>query len=184
MLSAVFLDRDGVINENREDYVKSLDELKLLPGAVEAIARLSRAGFRIVIVSNQQGVGRGLIQTETLELINRKILDELAAIGAAVAGIYYCPHLKEEDCECRKPKPGLLIKASKELGIDLARSVLVGDSPHDVEAGRSVGSLTILVLSGKTRPEEIPNLDAKPHYVAADLPEATDWLLRRFRPRK
>jgi len=184
MLSAVFLDRDGVINENREDYVKSLDELKLLPGAVEAIARLSGAGFRIVIVSNQQGVGRGLIQTETLELINRKILDELAAIGAAVAGIYYCPHLKEEDCECRKPKPGLLIRASKELGVDLARSVLIGDSPRDVEAGRSVGSLTILTLSGKTRPEDLPNLDAQPHRVVANLSEAADWILRRFRQGK
>jgi len=184
MLSAVFLDRDGVINENREDYVKSLDELKLLPGAAEAIARLSGAGFRIVIVSNQQGIGRGLISPETLERINRKILAELAAAGAVVAGIYYCPHRKEEDCECRKPKPGLLRKASTDLGIDLAGSVLIGDSPRDVQAGRSVGSLTILVLSGKTRPEEIPNLDAKPHYVAADLSDAADWILRRFQPRK
>ena len=182
MLSAVFLDRDGVINENREDYVKSLDELKFLPGSVEAISRLTTAGFRVIVVSNQQGVGRGLIRHETLDQINKALLDELASVGSSISGIYYCPHLKEEDCACRKPKPGLLLRAAAELGFDVTRSVFVGDSTGDIEAGRAAGCQTILVLSGKTAEHQVDGLRVRPDYVVPNLSEAVDLIVGSFTP--
>jgi D-glycero-D-manno-heptose 1,7-bisphosphate phosphatase len=182
LLSAVFLDRDGVINENREDYIKSVEELKILPGAVEALARLSKAGFRTVIISNQQGVGRGLITPESLDQINRKLLSEMAKGGASISGIYYCPHLKEEDCSCRKPKPGMLFKAADELGIDTKNSVFIGDTQGDIEAGRSAGCTTLLTLSGKTTPEQLPHLNPQPDLVVSDLSEAVTWIMRSFKP--
>jgi D-glycero-D-manno-heptose 1,7-bisphosphate phosphatase len=182
VLSAVFLDRDGVINENREDYVKSVDELKFLPGSVEAISRLTAAGFRVIIVSNQQGVGRGLILHETLEQINKALLDELASVGSGVSGIYYCPHLKEEDCACRKPKPGLLLQAAADMGFDVAGSVFVGDSVGDIEAGRAAGCQTILVLSGKTMEHEVAAMRTRPDHVVPDLSEAAELIVREFTP--
>jgi D-glycero-D-manno-heptose 1,7-bisphosphate phosphatase len=180
LLGAVFLDRDGVINENREDYVKSIDELRLLPGAAEAVSLLNTAGFKVVLVSNQQCIGRGLITHETLAEINQALLSQLTAAGAEIAGIYYCPHLKEDLCSCRKPKPGLLLKAAKELDIDLTESILVGDNATDIEAGRSAGCFTILALSGKTRPSAVPGFSHKPDHVVADLREAVEWILHRF----
>ena len=181
-MTVVFLDRDGVINENRDDYVKSVDELEFLPGAIEAAGRLSSAGIRIVIVSNQQGVGRGMISPESLEQINAAVLSKLAESGVDVSGVYYCPHLKEDDCECRKPKPGLLVKAAGELGFDLNSSVFVGDAPSDVQAGRAAGCATVLVLSGKTSSAEVHRLPVAPDHVATDLSEAVNWILQRYNP--
>ena len=178
-MTAVFVDRDGVINENRDDYVKSLEEFKLLPGAVRAAARLSAAGLRLVIVSNQQGIARGMISPEALRLIDERLLTELAGAGAQVAGVYYCPHAAEENCDCRKPKPGLLLKAAAELGIDLAGSVFVGDSPIDIQAGVAAGCRTVLVLTGKTTPDQVSGLSLMPDYVAQDLSQAVDWILQR-----
>jgi D-glycero-D-manno-heptose 1,7-bisphosphate phosphatase len=182
ILSAVFLDRDGVINENRDDYVKSIDELEFLPGAVDAAGRLSAAGIRIVIVSNQQGVGRGIISPKSLEQVNAAVLRKLVESDVKVSGVYYCPHLKEDDCECRKPKPGLLIKAAADLEIDLNRSVFVGDAPSDVQAGRAAGCATVLVLSGKTSAEDVHRLPVAPDHVAADLSEAVRWILQSYNP--
>lgn len=182
MLSAVFLDRDGVINENREDYVKSLDELKFLPGALESIARLCAAGFRVIVVSNQQGVARGVISPQALDDIDQALHSNLASLGSFVAGIYYCPHLNEENCGCRKPKPGLLLKAARELGFDVTRAILVGDSPRDMEAARAAGCLGALVMSGKCSADEAKRLDTQPDYVATDLTETVDWILSCFKP--
>jgi D-glycero-D-manno-heptose 1,7-bisphosphate phosphatase len=182
MLSAVFLDRDGVINQNREDYVKSLDELIFLPGAIQAMARLTGAGFRLVVVSNQQGVGRGLISRDVLDDINDALRTELAAVGSKVAGIYYCPHLKEDNCSCRKPKPGLLLQAASDLGFDVTNAVFIGDSPGDVDAGLAAGCRTVLTLSGKTTDGDTASLMCHPHHVVADLSEAADLILERFSP--
>jgi D-glycero-D-manno-heptose 1,7-bisphosphate phosphatase len=182
MLSAVFLDRDGVINENREDYVKSVDELKFLPGSVQAISRLTTAGFRVIIISNQQGVGRGLIQHDTLEQINDVLHAELASVGSEISGIYYCPHLKEENCACRKPKPGLLLQAAKDLGFDVSDSVFVGDSAGDMEAGQAAGCQTILVLSGKTLAHQVEGLKAHPDHIVPTLSDAADLILKHFTP--
>ncbi|MDO8586704.1 MAG: D-glycero-beta-D-manno-heptose 1,7-bisphosphate 7-phosphatase [Armatimonadota bacterium] len=182
MLSAVFLDRDGVINENREDYVKSLDELRFLPGVIGAIGRLTAAGFRVVVVSNQQGVAKGVIRPEALDEIDQALASELSAIGSRVGGVYYCPHLQQDNCACRKPKPGLLFKAASDMGFDVTRSILVGDSPKDVQAGRAAGCKTILALSGKTSPDEVAHLALQPDHIVADLAEAADLILREYGP--
>ena len=149
-LGAVFLDRDGVINENVDgDYVRSWERLRLLPGAVEAIAELTRAGFPIVIVTNQQGVGKGLMAASDVENIHTRLVEEIERAGGRVAAVRYCPHLAAAGCACRKPKPGLLVKAARELGLDLGRSVFVGDAVSDVQAARAAGCRAILVRTGR-----------------------------------
>lgn len=180
---AVFLDRDGVINYNREDYVKTPEEFVFLPGSVAAAARLTRAGLALFVISNQAGVGKGLITDEALAAITRKMLDGLAAGGACVQGIYYCPHRPDGGCDCRKPAPGLLQRAAREHGLDLAQTHFVGDDRRDVAAGAAAGVRTVLVLSGKTSRAEAEALAREtgsafePAYVAADLSAAADWIL-------
>lgn len=147
-MSTIFLDRDGVINENRADYVKSWHEFRFLPGVHEAIAQLTRAGHRIVICTNQAGIAKGSIARETVEDIHRRMTDTLAASGGRIQRIYYCPHGKDEQCMCRKPRPGLLLQAQNELGIDLHDAVFVGDSITDVRAGLAAGVRCMLVLTG------------------------------------
>jgi D-glycero-D-manno-heptose 1,7-bisphosphate phosphatase len=180
---AVFLDRDGVINYNREDYVKSPEEFVFLPRSAAAAARLTRAGWALFVISNQAGVGKGLLTDEALAAITRKMLDGLAAAGACVQGVYYCPHLPDGGCDCRKPAPGLLRRAAREHGLDLARTFFVGDDRRDVAAGAAAGVRTLLVLSGKTSRAEADALAGEtgtafePAYVAADLSAAADWIL-------
>jgi histidinol-phosphate phosphatase family protein len=147
-LSTIFLDRDGVINENRADYVKSWQEFRFLAGSREAIAQLTRAGHRIVVCSNQAAIARGLIAIETVEDIHRRMMAEIAKTGGNIEKVYYCPHGKDENCQCRKPRPGMLLRARDELGIDLQDAIFVGDSITDVRAGLSAGVRTILVLTG------------------------------------
>lgn len=147
-MSTIFLDRDGVINENRADYVKSWDEFRFLPGAREAIARLTQAGHRIVVCSNQAGVARGIIAPETVEEIHSHMVAAIAEMGGVVEKVYYCPHAKDAGCPCRKPRPGQLLRARDELGIDLNDAIFIGDSMTDVRAGLAAGVHTILVLTG------------------------------------
>ena len=147
-MSVIFLDRDGVINENRSDYVKSLDEFHFLPGACEAIAKLTRARYRIFICTNQAGVARGRIALEMLEAIHNHMLSRIAQAGGKVEKIYYCPHSKDEKCLCRKPQPGMLLKARDEFDLDLSKALFVGDSITDVKAGFAAGVQPVLVLTG------------------------------------
>jgi len=141
----VFLDRDGVININRDDYVKSWDEFVFIQGSKEAIKLLNDNNFWIILVTNQSPIGRGIFSHETLEKIHDKMLQELYQAGAHIDAIYYCPHSPDDKCECRKPKPGLLTRAAEELDIDLKSSILVGDSDGDLEAGNAVGCKTFKV---------------------------------------
>jgi D-glycero-D-manno-heptose 1,7-bisphosphate phosphatase len=140
---AVFLDRDGVLNQRppEHDYVRSRDQFSLLPGVAEAVRRLDAAGYALVVVSNQRGIARGLVSRGTLKAIEEAILEET---GVAVA-FYYCPHDRDDGCSCRKPAPGMLLEASADLTLDLSRSVMVGDAETDVEAGRAAGTRTILI---------------------------------------
>src|SRR5262249_19711489 len=147
---AVFLDRDGVINYNREDYVKTPEEFVFLPGSAAGAARLTRAGRELFIISNQAGVGKGIITQAALSAITRKMLDGLAEAGARVNGVYYSPHPPDAGCDCRKPAPGLLRRAAQEHGLDLSRTIFVGDDRRDLAAGAAAGARTVLVLSGKT----------------------------------
>jgi D-glycero-D-manno-heptose 1,7-bisphosphate phosphatase len=147
----VLLDRDGVINEDSDAYVKSPDEWTPIPGSLEAIARLSGAGFRVAIVSNQSGLARGLFDLSKLGRIHQKLRDLLARQGGRVEMIAFCPHAPTQDCECRKPQPGLLKSVGQRLGVTLEGIPFIGDSFTDVQAARSLGMEPWLVLTGKGR---------------------------------
>jgi D-glycero-D-manno-heptose 1,7-bisphosphate phosphatase len=147
-LSTIFLDRDGVINENRADYVKSWSEFSFIAGSREAIARLTRAGHTIVVCTNQAAVASGHTSVEVVEDIHRRMIAEIAAVGGYVAKVYYCPHAKDANCSCRKPRPGMLLRARDELGIDLQDAVFIGDSITDVRAALAANVRSMLVLSG------------------------------------
>ena len=147
-VSTIFVDRDGVINENRADYVKSWQEYKFIAGSREAIAKLTQAGHRIIVCTNQAAVARGHVSIETVEEIHSRMLAEIAELGGVIEKVYYCPHGKDENCLCRKPRPGMLLRARDELGIDLSDAVFIGDSMTDVRAGLAAGVHSILVLTG------------------------------------
>jgi histidinol-phosphate phosphatase family protein len=177
MAGAIFLDRDGVINYNREDYVKSPEEFLFLPGAPQAVARLTRAGRLLFVVSNQAGVGRGRMRREDLEAVTRKMLEGLESAGARIRQVYYCVHHPEDACGCRKPAPGLLERAAREHGVDLTRSIVVGDHARDLAAGQACGARTVLVLSGMTSGEDVEHLPNPPDHVAVSLGAAVEWIL-------
>ena len=146
--SAVFLDRDGVIIENRADYVKSLAEIKFIPGAVEALAQLAKTDRLIVIATNQAVIGRHIITREAVEEINQYVIQKVVAAGGRVDGLYLCPHHPADNCPCRKPAPGMLLQAAAELGIDLTASVMIGDSVSDVQAALAAKAEPIFLLTG------------------------------------
>jgi D-glycero-D-manno-heptose 1,7-bisphosphate phosphatase len=145
---AIFLDRDGVIVENLPDYVKTIDEVHLLPGALAALAQAAQLECRIVVVTNQSVVGRGLLTEPALAAINAYVHQAIVAAGGRIDGWYVCPHLPEAGCACRKPKPGMLLSAAADLHIDLPASVMIGDAVSDVLAGHAAGTQAILVRTG------------------------------------
>ncbi len=179
---AVFLDRDGTINEEI-GYLSDPEKVCLIPGAAEALVRLKMAGFRLVVVSNQSGVARGLFTEDDLHKVNLKLADLLEAKGAKVDAYYFCPHHPRHgemvDCECRKPKTGMAVSASEKFGIDLSSSYFVGDKATDIELGKNAGGKTVLVLTGFGS-EEKALLEEKgmaPDMVSESLPEAADWII-------
>jgi D-glycero-D-manno-heptose 1,7-bisphosphate phosphatase len=147
-MSTIFLDRDGVINENRPDYVKNWNEFRFLPGSKEAIAELTRAGHRIVVCTNQAGIARGIFSIETLEDIHRRMIAEIEEAGGRIERVYYCPHGKDENCACRKPRPGMLLQARDQLGIDMDDAIFIGDGIGDINAALAAGAHPVLVLTG------------------------------------
>jgi D-glycero-D-manno-heptose 1,7-bisphosphate phosphatase len=151
---ALLLDRDGVLNEEVR-YLHRPEDVVLIPGAAEAVAQVNRLGFPVVVVTNQAGIGRGLYAEADYRAVEARLAELLAARGAHLDASYFCPHHPEHGlgafrvaCECRKPRPGMLLRAARELGLDLSRSVLVGDKRSDLEAGRAAGCRTILVRTG------------------------------------
>jgi len=140
---AVFLDRDGIINKNRDDYVKRIEEFEILPHVPKAIHLLNSANFYVIVISNQSAVNRGLLLVEDLNKIHAFLQNELSKYNAKINAIYYCPHRPDEACHCRKPKPGLILKAAKDHQIDLKASWLIGDKISDIQAAKSVGVKTI-----------------------------------------
>jgi D-glycero-D-manno-heptose 1,7-bisphosphate phosphatase len=148
-MRAVFLDRDGVISENRNDHVKSWEEFRFLPGALDALARLHQAGFPLFIVTNQAIVNRGMITAHMLEDIHARMLGHVVQHGGFINDIRYCPHDYGENCTCRKPRAGMLIELAARWQIDLADSYFIGDAWTDIAAGRSVNCRTILVRTGR-----------------------------------
>ena len=147
----IILDRDGVINRLHPHGVASPEMWEALPGSMEAIARLCRADYRVVIITNQSGIAKGLYSINTLNRIHRKMLDELQPTGGEISAIFFCPHGPEDGCECRKPKPGLFLELAERLQCDLREVYAVGDSIRDLEAARSAGAMPILVETGNGR---------------------------------
>ncbi|NMG43556.1 D-glycero-beta-D-manno-heptose 1,7-bisphosphate 7-phosphatase [Aromatoleum toluvorans] len=145
----IILDRDGVINYDSDQFIKSPDEWKPLPGSLEAIARLNQWGWRVVVASNQSGVGRGLFGMDTLNAINEKMVKSLAQVGGRLDAIFFCPHSADSTCDCRKPKPGLFLQIAERFNVSLDRVPAVGDSLRDLQAGAAVGCKPYLVLTGK-----------------------------------
>ncbi|MFC1997187.1 D-glycero-alpha-D-manno-heptose-1,7-bisphosphate 7-phosphatase [Chloroflexota bacterium] len=180
MQPAIFLDRDGVVIENRSNYVRRWDDVDFIPNAVQALIRYASSKYQFVFITNQSAVGRGLVTLERAEAINKKIIHELEKEGCRIDGAFICPHAPEDNCACRKPEPGLLLQAAHKLPIDLTRSVMIGDAWTDLLAGQAAGVAKVaLVLTGRgrqqmklTRPPDITNSP-----VYDDLAEALEHLL-------
>jgi len=172
---AVFLDRDDTLCKD-VPYCRRPEDLHLLPGAGEAVSRLNKAGFAVVIITNQSGIGRGWLTEDTLKSIHEKMKRDLASFGATVDGIYHCPHRPDEGCECRKPKPTMVAKAVREMGLDPGGSYTVGDRLMDVQLGKSSGTRAILVRS-HTPAEELADAERLADHVSPDLAAAVDWIL-------
>lgn len=148
-MKLIILDRDGVINHDSERFIKSPAEWRAIPGSPEAIARLNQAGYRVVVATNQSGIGRGLFDMETLNAIHAKMHQTVQAAGGRIDAIFYCPHATDAKCDCRKPKPGMLNQIAACFNADLAGVIAVGDSLRDLEAAASAGAIPVLVLTGK-----------------------------------
>ena len=148
-MRAIFLDRDGVVCENRSDHVKSWQEFQFLPGAKSSLVTLSKLDLPIVVVTNQAVINRGLASAKIIEDIHNRMVAEVEADGGRIDRVIYCPHRPDERCCCRKPEPGMLLQAAQELGLDLARSYMIGDAATDLVAGQQVGCQTFLVLTGR-----------------------------------
>jgi D-glycero-D-manno-heptose 1,7-bisphosphate phosphatase len=148
-MKLIILDRDGVINEDSDEYVKSPEEWEPIPGSLDAIARLNKAGYRVVVATNQSGIARGLFDLDDLHRMHQKMDELLARVGGLVEAVFFCPHGPNEDCDCRKPKPGLLEQIADRLGVTLEGIPAVGDSLRDVQAARAAGATPILVTTGK-----------------------------------
>jgi len=174
--SLVILDRDGVINYDSAAYIRSPDEWRPLPGSLEAIAALHARGRRVVVVSNQSGVGRGLFSEATLAAIHAKMIRAIEAAGGAVSGVYYCPHRPEDACACRKPAPGMLLQIAKDLGCSLVGVPFIGDKVSDVLAADAVRARPILVRTGSGRTAEA-ELRARAVEIYEDLAAAVSHLL-------
>jgi D-glycero-D-manno-heptose 1,7-bisphosphate phosphatase len=173
----VLLDRDGVINEDSDAYVKSVDEWRPIPGSLEAIARLCQAGFTVAVVSNQSGLARGLFDAATLEAIHAEMERQVEAAGGRLAGVFHCPHAPEAGCECRKPRPGLLRQVEAQLGLSVAGATLVGDKPDDLELARRGGCRPVLVRTGKGAATEREGQGLRGADVFDDLEAVVDSLL-------
>jgi histidinol-phosphate phosphatase family protein len=181
-IKVVFLDRDGVINKYPGDreYVTSWKEFRFLPGVKQALRKLSRAGYKIFVISNQAGVIKGVYSQQALDEITQNMIKELTAFNAGLQAVYYCIHRDEDNCNCRKPKIGMIEQALKEHAIPesaLKQSFFIGDTIRDIETGKNAGCSTILVFCGKEKPRNKTNWKQSPDFTAQDLREAVDIIL-------
>jgi D,D-heptose 1,7-bisphosphate phosphatase len=176
---AVFLDRDGTINEE-VSYLSSIEQLRIIPGAAEAIGLLNKHGFKVIVITNQSGVARNYFSEDTLNGINRHLKKELSKQGARIDGFYYCPHHPDFGCSCRKPNIGNIEKAAEEHELDLPGSYMVGDTMRDMETGFNAELRTVLVLTGYGAEEREKYKDSprQPDHIARNLYAAAEWIIR------
>jgi D-glycero-D-manno-heptose 1,7-bisphosphate phosphatase len=176
----VLLDRDGTINVERH-YLSHPDQLELLPNAAAGLRRLQQLGLGLAVVTNQSGVGRGYFDLAAVDAVHARLRELLTAEGVALDGIYVCPHTAADGCGCRKPLPGMALRAARELGFDPARAFVIGDKAVDVDLGRAVGATTFLVTTGHGA-DTLAAGQAQPDYVVADLGEAAARIVELLRP--
>ncbi len=177
----VFLDRDGVINEDSPGYVKNRDEFRFLPGSLAALSRLNNAGFETIVITNQSAINRGLTTLAAVEDIHRNLRATTRQHGGNIRDIFFCPHRPDEGCGCRKPKPGMIQKACERYAVDLNSAIMVGDSKKDIECGHNAGcGKTVLVRTGNglETEKELVGRQIPVDYVADNLEAAVDWILR------
>jgi D-glycero-D-manno-heptose 1,7-bisphosphate phosphatase len=181
MHPAIFLDRDGVIIENCDDYVRQWEDVQILPGALEALSRASRSKYKIVIVTNQAGVGRGMIPLDVAHSINQRLVEIISASGGRVDGVYMCPHKAEDKCACRKPQPGMLLQAARDLDLDLTQSIMIGDAVTDLQAARAAGVPQVyLVCTGRGAAQsQLASLkEVEPYQLANHVDDAITQVLK------
>lgn len=174
----IFLDRDGVINRERADYVKSWDELELLPGSLEALVHLAALDIPVIIITNQSAIGRGVVDVKTVEAIHERLIKLIQQNGGRIDDVFFCPHSPDEACKCRKPKPGMLLLAANKYQLNLNRCIFIGDSITDFQAAQTAGCNSILVKSGRQADRIDSLVEAFLHANrGADRPEIVDNLL-------
>ena len=179
---ALFLDRDGVINREADGYVTEWSQFEFLPGAIEAIRRLTEEGYKIIIISNQSAINRGLATKDEIDRIMTNMVTEIEAAGGKIRDIYYCPHMPEDKCDCRKPEPGLFFQAAEKHGVILTSTWFVGDKLTDIAVAMRVGARPILIRGGKPVPGvQVTEDDAAT--VVDDLTEAADYIIAMDRLR-
>jgi D-glycero-D-manno-heptose 1,7-bisphosphate phosphatase len=177
-MKLVILDRDGVINFDSDQFIKSPEEWKPIPGSLEAIAKLNHTGYRVVVASNQSGVGRGLFDMGALNAINDKMYRALSQVGGRIDALFYCPHAADSNCECRKPKAGMLLDIAQRFNVDLAGVPAIGDSLRDLQAATAAGAQPVLVLTGKGKKTRSGGDLPASTQVFADLAEAVRHLVQ------
>lgn len=189
-MKVVILDRDGTINVDSDEFIKTPEEWVPMPGALEAIAKMNHAGWHVAVASNQSGLGRGLFDVASLNTIHAKMHKMVGALGGRIDAVFYCPHGPDEGCQCRKPLPGLFEQIGERFGIDLKATPAVGDTARDLQAAVAVGCQPHLVLTGKAealraaiaRGEALPDTYPPNTMVHQDLAAFADWLLNRAPP--
>lgn len=173
----VFLDRDGTVIEEK-DFIKSPEEIEFIPGSIEGIRTLRKLGYKIIVISNQSGIGRGILTENMVKEVNDSFIQQLRERGAPIVALYFCPHHPDDDCDCRKPNTGMIHRAVVEHKLDLEKAVIIGDKLSDIELGKRVGAKSILVLTGYGRKEreKLEDATVKPDFIADDLLGAVNWL--------
>ena len=180
MKPALFLDRDGVIIENRSNYVRAWSDVSIYPQAIDALIKVKPTGYKTIIITNQSAVGRGLISPEIAQEINLRLIEEIQSAGGRIDGLFMCPHAPHDNCACRKPQPGLILEAADSLSLDLSRSILVGDALSDIMAGQSAGvGKNVLVRTGRGNAQSATPLAAQipPFLIYDTLADALSELI-------
>ncbi len=178
-MNTIILDRDGVINHDSDNYIKNPNEWIPIPGSLEAIAKLTKAGYKIFVATNQSGLARGLFDLDTLNAIHTKMQSAILELGGKLDGIYYCPHHPDEDCACRKPNTGMLIQMRDDQGVDLSKTIFVGDSLKDLKVASAVSAKPILVLTGKGARTASELEDGHEIEIYKDLAECVNAILTK-----
>lgn len=182
-MKVLFIDRDGVVNKDpggwtKTNYVADWKDFHFIPGTLEALKILKEKGVKVIVASNQGGVNKGLYTQAELDHVNSLMLKEIEKSGGAVEEVFYCIHRDEDNCDCRKPKPGMLEVAAKKYGVDPKTTYFIGDASKDISAGKRIGCKTILVLSGKSSRDDIRLMHDKPDYIFENLLEAVKWIIK------